>query len=412
MKSLLGLTLILASVADAFPSTENTDSSSSSSSGRHQQRVLQSPETEFTLYLLDIEYEANSDTTGGAGVNEDDDGCWVVEITDPAVLSTQMMSECIEGISKAVIDATGSVSGGAVLKGNGILLEQHTSDAPVKLIVTENTAFEIQALEETDRRHYKSRRRHRRQRKLQEQERNPQRRDARTPTTNTTDPTGIFDANVDFDDHHHQYSRLLAGPSSIDTLDVLVVRVTSQVGNNSPIEVDANAAQLKDDIFDDDVCLKSQYAACSHGQLNINPAGPESDTFGVVEVTINIAPSYLADQNGKKQTNNGALRTAAVNKAKELYGDRYDLVMLCLPPGSGNWVRFFLVCVCVSRMRISAFRSRDSFIREQPNNNSTIWTLTQFSTPSSYLVFPLIAIAAFLICLSNTLTPALRSLYL
>ncbi|KAG7374717.1 polymorphic outer membrane domain containing protein [Nitzschia inconspicua] len=72
---------------------------------------------------------------------------------------------------------------------------------------------------------------------------------------------------------------------SLGTLKTKVVRVSGSNGAASPT---ATAAQLKNDIFDDASCLKSQYNACSKGALTITE-GP------IEEVTIATDPSGPAD---------------------------------------------------------------------------------------------------------------------
>ena len=135
------------------------------------------------------------------------------------------------------------------------------------------------------------------------------------------------------DDVHHarQRQRRNLADSNPDTLRTLVVRVIDTHGTTV-----ANAAQLKDDIFEDFVSLKRQYAACSKDQLIIEPASDVGDG-GIVDVNINIAAT-----NGTKY----ALQNTAMAKAEELYrgeegvAKKFDLVMFCQPPGSGTWLAY------------------------------------------------------------------------
>jgi hypothetical protein len=122
-------------------------------------------------------------------------------------------------------------------------------------------------------------------------------------------------------------------------LHTLVVRVTAGDGN-----APASADELYTDIFNDTHCLKSRYAACSYNQLQIEPYnGDQTSTIsglGVVDVTISM--------NATGATRN-ALQSQAEDQAAALFNkpsfsnleDIFDLVMVCLPPGSdGGWIAY------------------------------------------------------------------------
>lgn len=123
--------------------------------------------------------------------------------------------------------------------------------------------------------------------------------------------------------------------ASSGTLKALVVRVVSMNG----IEPTASIDQLRSDVFEDKLCLKSQYEACSHGRLLIEPFHGTTETDrkisgGVVDVKISINPS-----NG----NRDQLEANAKKRATEIYGDlasQFDLVMFSIPPGSGDWLAY------------------------------------------------------------------------
>jgi hypothetical protein len=123
--------------------------------------------------------------------------------------------------------------------------------------------------------------------------------------------------------------------ASSGTLKALVVRVISMNG----IEPTASIDQLRSDVFEDKLCLKSQYEACSHGRLIIEPFHGTTETGrkisgGVVDVKISINPS-----NG----NRDQLEANAKTRATEIYGDlasQFDLVMFSIPPGSGDWLAY------------------------------------------------------------------------
>lgn len=125
--------------------------------------------------------------------------------------------------------------------------------------------------------------------------------------------------------------------SSPGTLKTLVVRVTDSVG----VSVDADTAQLVDDIFEDDVSLRTQYAACSKDQLLIEPASDVGDGgTGIVDVTIGISA-------GAAGTTRSDIQSRALAEAEKSYGGpyglaaRFDLVLFCLPPsGDTSWIAF------------------------------------------------------------------------
>ncbi|KAG7374718.1 polymorphic outer membrane domain containing protein [Nitzschia inconspicua] len=108
---------------------------------------------------------------------------------------------------------------------------------------------------------------------------------------------------------------------SLGTLKTKVVRVSGSNGAASPT---ATAAQLKNDIFDDASCLKSQFNTCSKGALTITE-GP------IEEVTIATDPSGPADVTRGWMEGNA---TALVAKAD------YQLVLFCQPQTTGGWIAY------------------------------------------------------------------------
>ncbi|KAG7342861.1 parallel beta-helix repeat containing protein [Nitzschia inconspicua] len=108
---------------------------------------------------------------------------------------------------------------------------------------------------------------------------------------------------------------------SLGALKTKVIRVS---GNNGAAPPTATAAQLKDDIFDDASCLKSQFAACSHGALTIIE-GP------IEEVTIATDPGGPAEFTKDWMEGNA---TALVAKGE------YDLVLFCQPQTTGGWIAY------------------------------------------------------------------------
>ena len=90
--------------------------------------------------------------------------------------------------------------------------------------------------------------------------------------------------------------------------------------------------------------LYSGYASCSKDQLIIEPAanrpnndGTSSITNGITTISINVAASFNTHY---------VVRGAVEAQARKEYGNissDYDLVMICLPPGTGNWLAYAYV---------------------------------------------------------------------
>ncbi|KAL3910735.1 MAG: hypothetical protein SGILL_007576, partial [Bacillariaceae sp.] len=102
--------------------------------------------------------------------------------------------------------------------------------------------------------------------------------------------------------------------ASTGNLKVLVVRVIAS--GTSPT---TNKAQLIDDVFTDDANLQTQYEACSHGDLTIDPYVGSTDgptltaaDSGVVDVSINADPTSTTRQ---------TLESLAVAATEAIYGD-------------------------------------------------------------------------------------------
>ena len=123
--------------------------------------------------------------------------------------------------------------------------------------------------------------------------------------------------------------------TSSGTLKALVVRVISKNGIEPSVSID----QLRSDVFEDKLCLKSQYAACSYGRLEIEPFSGTTKTGrkingGVVDVKIDVNPT-----NG----NRDLLEADAKKRAIEMYGElasQFDIVLFSIPPGTGDWLAY------------------------------------------------------------------------
>lgn len=116
------------------------------------------------------------------------------------------------------------------------------------------------------------------------------------------------------------------GSSTSGIKSMAIVRISTN--DASP---QFNATALREGLFSPNkVNLKTQYSACSFGQLVWKLADA-----GVIEV--------LVDQPVSDFTSGSDLVTAAQATMKEKMGyatisDLADKVIMCLPPGTGNWV--------------------------------------------------------------------------
>lgn len=128
---------------------------------------------------------------------------------------------------------------------------------------------------------------------------------------------------------------------------VLAVRVI-HTGLGSLGAPTDSAAVIADDIFGingDQVNLRSQYYACSHGKLNIQPALNRTGNSGVnivdgvVEVTVNTDCSTTPCDGTMRNDVNNALNTAFGVSASQLA----DHVMQCLPNNAMNGIAYAYV---------------------------------------------------------------------
>jgi hypothetical protein len=138
----------------------------------------------------------------------------------------------------------------------------------------------------------------------------------------------------DSKDEKKQRRNLMA---TTGTFKTLVVRVINSRG----VGPDASATQLRSDVFEDAVSLRSQFIKCSRGQLQIQPFSGRTDTGrdisnGVVTVKVN----YDGGDHGLFQSS--AIK-AATDQLGDLDDDKYDLIMFCFPPGTGEWLAYAFV---------------------------------------------------------------------
>jgi hypothetical protein len=119
--------------------------------------------------------------------------------------------------------------------------------------------------------------------------------------------------------------------------ETLVIRLSDR--NN--VQPSVSVSQLEGKMFDNDISLKNQMEACSHGKLKIDPFKGKTSTNlnvenGVVDVKMDF--NCVNGANG--------MASAAMNAAAEKIGSlwSYDLVMFCLPPGSNYQAFAFTNC--------------------------------------------------------------------
>ena len=119
---------------------------------------------------------------------------------------------------------------------------------------------------------------------------------------------------------------------------VLVIRFVA-----SDAQTTATETELADDIFGasgDVVNLQSQYNACSYGQLQFNALTSNTavGTDGVY--TVNLPDTVIAG------AADSTIRNAARDEATAQLGtltDIADHVIICLPPGTGDWLAYAYV---------------------------------------------------------------------
>jgi len=121
------------------------------------------------------------------------------------------------------------------------------------------------------------------------------------------------------------------------TFNTLVIRVINSRG----VGPDASVTQLRSDVFEDDVSLRSQFSRCSHGQLQIQPFSGRTDTgLDINNGVVSVKVDYDGGDHGLFQ--NSAIK-AATDQLGDLDDDKYDLIMFCFPPGTGGWLAYAFV---------------------------------------------------------------------
>eukprot|EP00547_Thalassionema_nitzschioides_P002913 CAMPEP_0194199332 /NCGR_PEP_ID=MMETSP0156-20130528/391_1 /TAXON_ID=33649 /ORGANISM="Thalassionema nitzschioides, Strain L26-B" /LENGTH=708 /DNA_ID=CAMNT_0038924217 /DNA_START=123 /DNA_END=2246 /DNA_ORIENTATION=- len=133
-------------------------------------------------------------------------------------------------------------------------------------------------------------------------------------------------------------SRLVPDPPGYVTKNVLVLRVSTINSNQT-----YSKQQLSRNFFaDDDLTLRSQYAACSHGKLIFEPVSSNvSDRIenGVLDLHLDIQAQSLSRLD---------LANMVIERAQEIIGnnltDVANNVIICQPPDSrGSWLAYAYV---------------------------------------------------------------------
>eukprot|EP00536_Pseudo-nitzschia_multiseries_P015233 jgi/Psemu1/327832/estExt_fgenesh1_pg.C_8430001 len=120
--------------------------------------------------------------------------------------------------------------------------------------------------------------------------------------------------------------------SSSGNLTALVVRIVAQNGTEPTDSLETT----RNNVFGDDVCLKSQFAACSKDQLIIEPFEGNTTTGvpvhgGVINVRVDLNPSGSNKKKFLKRSN------FAANEQLGNLEEQFDLVLFCIPPGTGDY---------------------------------------------------------------------------
>jgi hypothetical protein len=131
-----------------------------------------------------------------------------------------------------------------------------------------------------------------------------------------------------------QRDRRLGRTATTGTLKLLILRIEAQDAQPDPTSSD-----IYHYTFESEVSLASQLLDCSLGQLHIVPA---VDSYGVLDVQV---PAVASGNTYKNLVNQGYASALSEmqsrgNPSLEDIRDLADLIMVVLPPGTGNWKGF------------------------------------------------------------------------
>ena len=120
---------------------------------------------------------------------------------------------------------------------------------------------------------------------------------------------------------------------------VMVIRIQAKDAATT-----ASEAQLADDIFGasgDVFNLKTGYDRCSYGQLQFEPLTNNSVVQSGGVHTVNL-PATTVKNNAREVVFDAAIAQATINLGKEprLLANH---VMVCIPPGTGDWLAYSAV---------------------------------------------------------------------
>jgi len=233
------------------------------------------------------------------------------------------MMDIVDGFANNEEMEEGNIVSGTVLlkvsSGSTLVVERTVtgigtdSGDEITVRIPDGSKYVFEEIVDTDPRHYKSRRRERKRRQL-------------VAALSAADAAGDG-SNVVLDGYRERDLAATTGE-----LTTLVVRVIAPKGGPT-----ASTEQLQNDVFEDRVCLKSQYAACSKDQLTIVPASVGNG--GIVDIPITINPT-TAGLSGNRYTVGTDTMTALSEEFGNNLEDQFDLILVCQPSGSGTWVAY------------------------------------------------------------------------
>jgi len=130
-------------------------------------------------------------------------------------------------------------------------------------------------------------------------------------------------SDVIFGDARRRDRHLYAN-GTLGTMEVVVVRITC--GTNS---VTKSLVELKEDVFDDEACLKSQMKGCSNGALKV-ARGPNDGGFEIQFPTCFESEGWL------RENTTAAVATFLGVQSMDTYAASANIKFLyCMPPNIG-----------------------------------------------------------------------------
>lgn len=284
----------LADVRQAFPIIEFTDESGNLTSPDGDFNSTTNIDNNEDYPYMDYDEEEESDenstfTIAGSGSMEE----WTCELAEADAVASGVDFVRIRGLDNDFFVSEGVMSGEtklivptAFIEGDGLVVPE---DAEVTL---ENTMPAKQSKSsKSDRRHLRTR---------------------------------------------NLYSNKRRLSSSTGTKKMLVIRVVANDAKVTP-----SSDKLRDDVFEDDNCLKTQYARCSFNQLRFVKATGKEVIGGVLDIDLN-KNVIGRDRNTVQLEVQDAAKVHFDNNPN--WRNAFDHVMICLPPGTaGDWIAYAYV---------------------------------------------------------------------